>query len=156
MTSSRQPARRGTLLVVVLGLITIFLALMLAITVRVYNSTKNSTTLQQTVQAYLMMVGAKKVIAASGPDCTAGDETGMFASCGRPFVGALGWFHIKASGGMILAVGGSSAVDGPKTSVVSGDPQRNAYEVRLYYAVSGAAPNLVTSLQPVADNSTYW
>lgn len=162
MTPYHPHARRGTLLVVVLGLITIFLALMLAITVRVYNSTKGGTALQQNVQAYLMMIAAKKVSVLEANvtgsftfPLTAGDDPALYTGIGRPFADSLGWFHMK-NATTVVAVGGSSAKGAAKTSINSGAAERNAYEIRLYYTFGGTAPNLIPQLQPVADNATYW
>ncbi len=143
---------------VVLGLTAIFLAMVLAITVRVYNGTMNGVVMQQNVQAWLMMMAARKIVAGgSGPpanDITGGVEFGLFTPCGRIMAHSLGWFRIKGGSTLAIAVGGGSARNGSKESINAGDSLMNSCEVRLYYTIGVSAPYAPT-LQPIADNSTY-
>lgn len=174
-------SRRGTLLVVVLGLITIFLALMLAITVRVYNSTKTGTSVQQSAQAYIMLQAAKMIIDAgnrSSPlvtiplPVTAGDQSDLSSPAGanKPFGDILGWCRIAKDAAAtsppvfwIVAAGGSSAFGTAKVNITDGDPLRNSYEVRYYYkatydpakAGTDADPRFTIDLQPVVANAGY-
>ena len=149
----------GVILVVVLGLSAIFLAMLLAITVRVFNNSMRHVVMQQHVQAWLMMMAGRKVVAgSSGPpveDVTGGVEVNLFNSCGRVLANSLGWFRIRAQSTMVIAAGGGSARNGTKDSLDQGDALMNSYEVRLLYSIDQTAPH-EPKLQPVGDYKSNW
>lgn len=153
----RSPARQGTLIVVVLALIAIFMSLILAMTVRVYNTTKGSMAMQQSAQAFCMLQAAKMVVRDAPPAAplTGADEVGPIAN--RLMPDRLGWFRISGSGPYeVIAAGGASAAGGAgKNTIDAGDPLVNQYENRWHYRVQYASPGFVVAVQPAAAPADY-
>ena len=158
------PGRRGTVLILVLGLITLFMALLLSATVRVYNAGKTILTLQKNVQAHLMMQSAKMYIATGHAlwlgQCFTSTSPLSKSFPGLPFADRLGWARVNAARTDIISAGGSTAGSGiikMFINDVTGTPSaaerdmRNALELRYHYGIAGG---LIT-LKPVGDNTLY-
>jgi adenylosuccinate lyase len=166
-------SRRGTVLILVLGLITLFMALILSATVRVFNASKTMATLQKNVQAHLMMRSATILIARAGAvyatPITIGDTFTSASFPAHSQAHRMGWAHLK--GDYVIAVGGSTGGapgKGASIATATGSPSEqelsNAMEVRYYYTVTDAAPDdnpgpgvgpYVVTLKTVGDNSAY-
>lgn len=162
-------SRRGTILILVLGLIALFMALMISITIRVYNAGKTVETIRRNAQAHIMLQAAKLYIAeypilaspdwATTPSVTLGDTIPSGAFPAQTLAQNLGWVHItNTSGGAVsgtylaIATGGASATVGVgKTALNSGSDIANAFDVRYLYELTFSAPNTFTSilLKPV-------
>lgn len=154
------PARRGAVMIVVLGLITIILGLLLGLTVKVYNNLKSASATQQSAQAWIMMQAARMIYNHAGAMPPAASTTGI--TIGNLAVGdlpskelddRLGWAHIKVTttAGVetihVIATGGSSGANGAKDLVFAGpDPIRDAMDVRYYYTMTGLPA--AAALQP--------
>lgn len=160
------PSRRGTVLILVLGLITLFMALMLSATVRVYNAGKTITTLQKNVQAYVMMQAAKMYY-AQGCSFSLGDKFDTTSFTGHPQAHRLGWAHISPTTMIdVVATGGASAGWFPArlTNISAPCPTRtdienqlaSAMEIRYYYQITGLLTGpFDVKLMPVGDNANY-
>jgi hypothetical protein len=159
----RNPSRRGTVLILVLGLITLFMALILSATVRVFNAGKTVATLQKNVQAHLMLQAAKLYVnKVGGYTGTIGDKFSSTDFPGHPNAGRLGWAHIQG-GTEVIATGGSTGGGTGKgspgsitTSPLTGFEKdlADSMEVRYRYTLTGTGPFTVT-LKEVSDNSAY-
>lgn len=157
MAHSFQHARRGAVMIVVLGLITILLSLVLGVTVKVYNGIKNGSNVTQNAQAWIMMQAAR-VYVMNQPMTTPGvpdpwpnnaaltiGNIPVASISGKAMADRLGWAHIKqygtAANYYILATGGSSGYAGNKaTSLTDGDEVRNAMDVRYSYYLTYTGP----------------
>lgn len=151
----RAPARSGTVMVIVLGLITIMLGLALGLTARVYIGAKGGVSVQQNAQAWIMMQAARMAIGrgVAIPDAgvTGGDLPAAIP--GKELSDRLGWVRIRPigppgphTGYDVIASGGASAQGGTKAGANDGDPVRNAMEVRYRYVLS--LPPVSATLQP--------
>lgn len=165
--------RRGTVLILVLGLITLFMALILSATIRVYNAGKTMGTLSKNVQAHLMMRAATIFIAKAGAiyatPVTIGDTFTGASFPSYPMAHRMGWAHLK--GDYVVAAGGSTGGNpgkaaGISTATGSAAEQElsNAMEVRYYYTVTDATPDdnpgpgvgpYTVTLKAVGNNAAY-
>lgn len=166
MTHSSCRGRRGAVMIVVMGLITILLSLVLGVTVKVYNGIKNGSNVTQNAQAWIMMEAARmslarqRVAATPLPWATANSAVtiGNILAADIPdkrLDDRLGWAHIRQVGTAtqyyVFANGGGSA--GPDTSsppnvfkettLTDGDPVRNAMDVRYLYFMEYKEPPVV-------------
>lgn len=121
-------SRRGSLLVVVMGMIILMLGLTIGLASKVSNSIKGNVIIQRQAQAHIMMLAAKMIIKRAdsgiGDSCalpagvtlasglTAGDggsNGNLDSSLG------FGWVHIKETGVAqeyyVIAGGGGSGID---------------------------------------------
>jgi hypothetical protein len=167
-----SPARQGSTLVILLGLLSVLIGLMLAVTYRVRNGIVNGATFQHTVQAYIMLQSAKIMIQGRqgdgtlpGSAVTAGDELDL-PNNGKLFANSMGWLHLKPAAGNnfdVIAAGGSGGAQGLKSgsgTINSGDPVANAMEARYHYVLtynSANPPATMFTIQQcdVQDNSLY-
>lgn len=153
------PNRRGTVLILVLGLITLFMALMLSATVRVYNSGKAIGALQRSVNAHLMMQAAKMYLAKGGSTpVTIGDTYSPADFPSYPAANRMTWVHINGTN--VVAAGGSTGgFPAGKSTIFSTDPARspvenqisNLFEIRYRYTISAGG----VVLKSVDDNTLY-
>ena len=148
------PARRGAVMIVVLGLITIILGLLLGLTVKVYNNLKSASATQQSAQACIMMQAARMLIVKNGGLLTADVTIGNLAANDLPskeLDDRLGWARVKTTG-EVIACGGSSGANGAKDVTFAGsDPIREAMDVRYYYTMTYSAlplPSVTVTLNP--------
>jgi hypothetical protein len=147
-----QLSRRGAVMIVVMGLITILLSLALGVTVKVYNGIKNGSNVTQNAQAWIMMQSARMFLAnqvknGTVPWATSGTALtiGNLLSTDIPSKAMddrLGWAHIQQmKTGVdaywhVLASGGGSGQNGLKAiSLTDGDAVRNAMDVRYQYEI---------------------
>lgn len=156
--------RRGTVLILVLGLTAIMLGLVASVTARVFLSRRETAALHQSAQAFVMLKAASMVIAAKGgalaSALTAGDlSPGDVPGC--PAADRLGWVHISPGAAPeifdIVSAGGSSGSGNAKSSITSGPALSNAYEVRYAYATTYDAVTRILAIapRPVLDNAIY-
>lgn len=140
------PARRGAVMIVVLGLITIILGLLLGLTVKVYNNLKSASATQQSAQAWIMMQAARMVVWRNAGAVPADVTIGNLAAGdipGKELDDRLGWARIKTTG-EVIACGGSSGANGAKDTLFSGpDPLRDAMDVRYHYTIAGSPPTVI-------------
>lgn len=143
--TNRQHSRRGAVMIVVMGLITILLSLALGVTVKVYNGIKNGSNVTQNAQAWIMMQAARMYLynqTAVWP-ADAALTIGNIQSSDIPdkmLDDRLGWARIKQIGAAteyyVLANGGGSGENGLKASLPGdGDAVRNAMDIRYAYKV---------------------
>lgn len=141
--------RRGAVMIVVLGLITILLSLALGVTVKVYNGIKNGSNVTLNAQAWIMMQGARMCLAnqvnnslapwaVDGTAYTIGNLPTV--SIPKALDDRLGWAHIRQvktsvdAYWHVLVSGGSSGQNELKAvSLTDGDAVRNAMDVRYQY-----------------------
>lgn len=151
---SSVPTRRGAVMIVVLGLITIILGLLLGLTVKVYNNLKSASATQQSAQAWIMMQAARMLIERNGGAVTADVTIGNLTTSDIPskeLDDRLGWARIKTTG-EVIACGGASGANGAKDATFAGpDPIRDAMDVRYYYTITGS-PATVTLHPAQADH----
>ena len=142
--------RRGTVLILVLGLITLFMALLLSATIRVYNAGKSMETMKRSVNAYMAMQAAKIYLASGGPTPVTLHTT-MTSN-------KVQWSHINGTD--VIAAGGSTGgFAAGKSSIFATDPARsviegqlaNAFEIRYHYTITAG----VVELKSVDDNTVY-
>lgn len=159
-----SPSRRGTVLILVLGLTAIMLGLVASVTARVFLSRRETASLHQSAQAFVMLKAASMVIAANGGTLasalTAGDlSPGDIPGC--PIADRLGWVRIRpaaAAGSFdIVSAGGASGSGNAKNLITSGPAISNAYEVRYAYATSYDTVTRILAIapRPVLDNASY-
>lgn len=147
-------ARRGTVMVIVLGLITIMLGLALGLTVKVYMGMKGGVVTQQNAQAWIMMQAARMGVTQQpgvfAAGVTAGDLSAAELPPGKGLADRLGWVRIKpnAPDYHIIACGGSSGAGGTKAAANDGDAVRNAMDVRYLYTMSAAGSVTLQAAQP--------
>lgn len=180
----RDAARRGAVMIVVLGLITILLSLALGVTVKVYNGIKNGSNVTLNAQAWIMMQAARMCMAnqvnkghapwaAAGTAYTIGNIPAASIG-GKALDDRLGWAHIQQMDvganayWHVLATGGGSGEDGRKeVSLTDGDAVRNAMDVRYQYemiydepvfpAVTGSwRVNLLKVATEAYTAANYW
>ncbi len=181
MRSSRH-ARRGAVMIVVMGLITILLSLALGVTVKVYNGIKNGSNVTQNAQAWIMMQSARMFLAnqvdkglapwpAAGTALTIGNLQSMDIP-NKAMDDRLGWARIKQiDTGVtayyhVMATGGSSGQNGQMAlSLTDGDAVRIATDIRYLYHMKHdpvPAPNgtwTITLLQAATEsyiNPNFW
>lgn len=176
-----QHSRRGAVMIVVMGLITILLSLALGVTVKVYNGIKNGSNVTQNAQAWIMMQSARMFLAnqvnkgiapwpASGTAVTIGNLQATDIS-GKAMDDRLGWARVKQidTGASayyhVMATGGGSGQNGLKdSSLTDGDPVRNAMDIRYLYHMKHTAVPLpgywsITLLQAATEtysNPDFW
>lgn len=114
MINSHGLSKRGSLLVVVMGLIVLMLGLTMGLASRVMRGIDDSATTQRQAQAFIMTSNAKIVLLGCYDKFKAGDTTNAIeplrgTSIGdfegttttstliRPYLGRLGWARIKSS-----------------------------------------------------------
>jgi hypothetical protein len=164
-------SRRGTVLILVLGLITLLMALLAGLAARVHNAGRGLETLRRHAQAMVMLQAAKIYIAereAVGSPLTAAVTLGDLLPAGSYpaafFADRLGWVRVRqepaAGAGVfsVLSAGGGSAIPGSgKTSLTSGSAAANAYEIRYLHTLTFTPPGGFTlSAQPVGDYTLAW
>ena len=133
--------RRGAVMIVVLGLITIMLGLALGLTVRVYAGVKGGAVVQQNAQAWIMMRAAAAYLDRQPP----GPGTDYAFTIGDLLPGDLadkdlddrqGWARIRqfsSAGEVYLDACGGSSGSGGKDAITDGGGVRNAMDVRYLY-----------------------
>lgn len=168
ITPGSRRHRRGTVLVLVLGLIALFMALLLTATIGVFNTSKALSTLQKNVQSFVMLHAAKLYIDRPGTlPCTIGDKFSATSFPYHPQAHRLGWARITTDGTAwwVIAAGGATGGksasgkanlnDAPGTA----DEQAlaNAMEIRYYYKIesNGSANSYFVALQPIAFPYTW-
>ena len=155
MRRETHRARRGAVMIIVLGLITIMLGLALGLTVRVYAGVKAGVVVQQNAQAWLMMRAATAYLDrnAPGPGTDFAFTMGDLAPAdlpGKELDDRLGWARIKqvsAAGDVYIHACGGSSGSGGKNLAGDGGAMRNAMDVRYLYHRSSTG---VLVLQPAA------
>lgn len=183
MAHGFQHARRGAVMIVVLGLITILLSLVLGVTVKVYNGIKNGSNVTQNAQAWIMMQAARVYIMNQPTTGMPGvavpwpmdarltiGNIPVASITGKTMADRLGWAHIRQCGAasdyyIIATGGGSGYAENKGTSISDGDEVRNAMDVRYVYYVKYIAPpapasgysiSLLNAATTAYINATYW
>lgn len=152
-------ARRGAVMIVVLGLITIILGLLLGLTVKVYNNLKSASATQQSAQAWIMMQAARMVVWRNAGAVPTDVTIGNLAAGDLPnkdLDDRLGWARIKTTG-EVIACGGSSGANGEKDATFAGpDPLRDAMDVRYYYTITGSPPTVTLHPAQADHYANHW
>lgn len=148
--------RRGSLLVVVMGLIVLMLGLTLGLASRVSKGIEDSAIIQREAQVGIMLLNAKILIQSmkdKGKDAdlangvTLGDN---LADANHRYVDRLGWVRLKGDPNtncQVLAAGGSGGKGGNKTvSLASGNAVANAFDCSYLFTVKATfgAPTTFT------------
>ncbi len=149
---SRGCSRSGSTLIVVIGLSSLLMCLIAAVSFRVRGTLINVRDFERVIQSHIMLQSSKLYIQGrsnggglgAGVSVTGGDQLDLPAK-GKPLGSRLGWFHIKpeannpSSNFDIIATGGSAGDGGLKSgggAISAGDPVRNAYELRCHYSIT--------------------
>jgi hypothetical protein len=161
--------RRGSLLVVVMGLIVLMLGLTLGLASRVSKGIEDSAIIQRQAQAGIMLLNAKILIQAMKDKSKEGDLTNgvtlgdQVSDAKHPYVDRLGWVRLKgdpSTNCQVLATGGSGGKGGNKSSsLASGNAVANAFDCSYLFTVStafAAPPTASTfTVTSQAFSSTY-
>lgn len=158
--------RRGSLLVVVMGLIVLMLGLTMGLASRVSKGIEDSANIQRQAQAGIMLLNAKILMQSmkdKGKDAdlangvTLGDN---LTDANHRFVDRLGWVRLKGDPSIncqVLATGGSGGKGGNKTtSLGSGNAVANAFDCSYLFTVKatfGSPSTFIVTSQ--AFSSTY-